>query len=39
LVEADERCAALDVDDVFDASHYARHAAEIVGRLDDVIPA
>jgi adenylosuccinate lyase len=39
LVEADERCSALDVDDVFDASHYARHAAEIVGRLDDVIPA
>jgi adenylosuccinate lyase len=39
LVEADGRCAALDVDDVFDASHYARHAAEIVGRLDDVIPA
>jgi adenylosuccinate lyase len=38
LVEADERCAALDVDDVFDASHYARHAAEIVGRLNDVIP-
>ncbi|WP_354700008.1 Adenylosuccinate lyase [Paraconexibacter sp. AEG42_29] len=39
LVEADDRCGALDVDDVFDASHYARHAAEIVGRLDDVIPA
>jgi adenylosuccinate lyase len=39
LVEADPRCGALDVDDVFDASHYARHAAEIVGRLDDVIPA
>jgi adenylosuccinate lyase len=38
LVEADARCSALDVDDVFDASHYARHAAEIVGRLDDVIP-
>jgi adenylosuccinate lyase len=39
LVEADARCSALDVDDVFDASHYTRHAAEIVGRLDDVIPA
>ncbi len=39
LVEDDARCGALDVDEVFDASHYGRHAAEIVGRLDGVIPA
>ena len=38
LVEADARCAALDVDDVFDASHYTRHAAEIVARLNGVVP-
>jgi adenylosuccinate lyase len=25
----------LDLDEVFDLSHYTRHAAEIVGRLDD----
>jgi adenylosuccinate lyase len=36
LVEADERCAALDVDSIFDLAHYTRHAAEIVGRLDGV---
>jgi adenylosuccinate lyase len=31
LEEAD---LGLDLDDVFDLSHYTRHAAEIVGRLD-----
>jgi adenylosuccinate lyase len=36
LVEADARCSALDVADVFDFTHYTRHAAEIVGRLDAV---
>jgi adenylosuccinate lyase len=36
LAGADERCAALDLDDVFDLSHYTRHAAEIVGRLDAI---
>jgi adenylosuccinate lyase len=29
----------LDLDDLFDLSHYTRHAAEIVGRLDAVIAA
>ncbi len=33
LAAADERCAGLDLDDVFDLGHYTRHAAEIVGRL------
>jgi adenylosuccinate lyase len=33
LAAADERCAALDLDAVFDLSHYTRHAAEIVARL------
>ena len=30
---------ALDLDDLFDLTHYTRHAAEIVGRLDAVIAA
>jgi adenylosuccinate lyase len=34
LAAADERCAGLNLDDVFDLGHYTRHAAEIVGRLD-----
>src|SRR3954452_2810040 len=29
----------LDLEDVFDFSHYTRHAAEIVGRLDALAPA
>jgi adenylosuccinate lyase len=37
LAAADERCARLDLDDVFDLSHYTRHAPEIVARLD-VLP-
>jgi adenylosuccinate lyase len=36
LVEADERCAGLDPDAIFDLSHYTRHARDIVGRLDAV---
>lgn len=34
LAAADERCAGLDLDVVFDLRPYTRHAAEIVGRLD-----
>jgi len=30
----EEAGLGLDLDDVFDLSHYTRHAAEIVGRLD-----
>ena len=28
----------LDLDTVFDLAHYTRHAAEIVGRLDEIVP-
>ncbi len=37
LLAADERAAGLDLDDVFDESHYTRHAAEIVGRLERIV--
>lgn len=36
LAAADPRAAGLDLDKVFDISFYSRHAAEIVGRLDEV---
>jgi len=34
----ERRSLGLDLDTVFDLSHYTRHAAEIVGRLDAVSP-
>ena len=37
LLAADERAGGLDLDEIFDYSHYVRHAAEIVGRLDDIL--
>ncbi|WP_320670553.1 adenylosuccinate lyase [Patulibacter defluvii] len=36
LAEQDERCAAVDLDAVFDLGHYTRYADTIVGRLADV---
>ncbi len=36
LAAADERCAGLDLDTVFDITFYSRHAAEIVGRLEQI---
>jgi adenylosuccinate lyase len=34
LLAADERAAGLDLDVIFDYSHYTRHAGEILARLD-----
>jgi adenylosuccinate lyase len=36
LLAADERAAGLDLEAIFDYSHYVRHASEIVGRLDEI---
>jgi adenylosuccinate lyase len=36
LLAADERAAGLDLDGIFDYSHYVRHADEIVGRLEEI---
>ncbi|HEY4812538.1 MAG TPA: adenylosuccinate lyase [Solirubrobacteraceae bacterium] len=36
LLEADERAAGLDLDAIFDYSHYTRHAGEILARLNDI---
>jgi adenylosuccinate lyase len=36
LLAADERTSGLDLDAIFDYAHYARHAREIVGRLDEI---
>jgi adenylosuccinate lyase len=36
LAAGDDRCAALDLDDVFDLSHYTRYAHDIVARLDEL---
>jgi adenylosuccinate lyase len=36
LLAADERGRELDLDEIFDYGHYARHAGEIVGRLDAI---
>jgi adenylosuccinate lyase len=37
LLAADERASGLDLDVIFDYSHYTRHAAEILGRLDAIV--
>ena len=36
LLAADERAQRLDLDAIFDYSHYMRHADEILARLDDI---
>jgi adenylosuccinate lyase len=36
LLAEDERASALDLDAIFDYSHYTRHAAEILARLDQI---
>jgi adenylosuccinate lyase len=36
LLAADERAAALDLQEIFDYSHYTRHAGEILERLQDI---
>ena len=35
LLASDERARGLDLEEIFDYSHYLRHADEIVGRLDE----
>ncbi|MGH2863926.1 MAG: adenylosuccinate lyase [Solirubrobacteraceae bacterium] len=36
LLGADERAAGLDLEEIFDYSHYTRHAAEILARLEEI---
>jgi adenylosuccinate lyase len=36
LLATDERASALDLDAIFDYSHYTRHAGEILARLDEI---
>ncbi len=36
LLEADARAGGLDLDAIFDYSHYLRHAGEILARLDRI---
>jgi adenylosuccinate lyase len=36
LLAADERAGALDLQEIFDYSHFARHAGEIIARLDEI---
>ena len=36
LLAADERARGLDLDDIFDYSHYLQHAGEILARLDEI---
>jgi adenylosuccinate lyase len=36
LLVGDERAAGLDLDLIFDYSHYLRYAKEIIGRLDEI---
>jgi adenylosuccinate lyase len=37
LLAADERAAGLDLDAIFDYSHYTRNAGEILARLDGIL--
>jgi adenylosuccinate lyase len=37
LLAADDRASGLDLDQIFDYSHYVRHAVEIVGRLEEIL--
>jgi len=36
LLAADERASGLDLDQIFDYSHYIRYAREILARLDEI---
>jgi len=36
LLAGDERTEGLDLDAIFDYAHFTKHAAEIVGRLDEI---
>jgi adenylosuccinate lyase len=36
LLAADERATGLDLDAIFDYSHYTRHVSEILARLDEL---
>jgi adenylosuccinate lyase len=36
LLEADERAAALDMDEIFNFGHYIRYSNEIVSRLEEI---
>jgi adenylosuccinate lyase len=36
LLEAEPAAAGLDLDALFDPARFTRHAAEIVGRLDEI---
>jgi adenylosuccinate lyase len=36
ILESEQSGRGLDLDAIFDYSHYTRHAAEIVGRLDGI---
>ncbi len=36
LLAADERAGGLDLDEIFDYSHYVRHADEILARLQEI---
>jgi adenylosuccinate lyase len=36
LLAANDRGAALDLDEIFDYSHYVRHAGEILARLEEI---
>ncbi len=38
LLAADERARELDLDAIFDYSHYVRHADQILARLDRIAP-
>jgi adenylosuccinate lyase len=37
LIAQEPEAASLDLDAIFDYGHYARHADEIVGRLDEIL--
>jgi len=32
------RDLGLDLDEIFDLAHYTRHAREVIGRLEAVVP-
>jgi adenylosuccinate lyase len=36
LLAGDDRASGLDLEEIFDYSHYVRHAGEIVGRLHEI---
>jgi adenylosuccinate lyase len=36
LLAGDERAGGLDLDEIFDYSHYVRHAGEILSRMDEI---